>query len=96
MQLSQNAITPAVVGKLLGMSAEIVRRRMEDGTLPIGLVERRVKNNSYLIFPKMLYDVTGIRVQDYEPPAVIQTEIDYEKLARCIVSEMAGLRKEAT
>ncbi len=41
MQLSQNAITPAVVGKLLGMSAEIVRRRMEDGTLPIGLVERR-------------------------------------------------------
>ena len=88
-------ITPAVVGRYLGISAQTVRERMKDGTLPIGKVYQDGGKDRFLILPNLLYQETGIRLNGYEPPPVVS--IDYEFLARRIIKrglELLGAGKE--
>ncbi|GFI61961.1 hypothetical protein IMSAG049_01132 [Clostridiales bacterium] len=89
MELMKNAITPKMVGQYLGISEVRVRRCMENGTLPIGVVDKRGKVASYIIFPKALYEQTGFKVNGYEPPVCINGDIDYELLAKSIAAELA-------
>lgn len=71
-------ITPEEVGKKLGISPATVRKEMENGSLPIGTVAKDGERNKYIIYPKPLYEVTGIKMNGYEPPVPV---IDYQKLA---------------
>ena len=71
-------ITPEEVGKKLGISPATVRKEMENGSLPIGTVVNDGERKTYIIYPKPLYEVTGIKMNGYEPPAPV---IDYQKLA---------------
>lgn len=68
MQLPEFADTPVpmhVAEKVLGMCADQIRNRMEDGTLDIGLIfpspkkrGKRAYRNTY-ISPKKFWEVTG-------------------------------------
>ena len=73
-------ITPAIVGQYLGISAQAVREGMERGVLPIGAVISQGEKKKYIILPKPLYDVTGIKLNGYEPPPVV--DINYPLLAK--------------
>lgn len=72
-------ITPEIVGRELGVTAATVRRLMDDGKLNIGIVEGNEKRKSYIIFPKMLYEATGIKI-DYEPPV----KVDCQQIAAAV------------
>lgn len=81
-----NRITPDIVGKYIGISAQAVREGMERGTLPIGRVEKTKQGQKqYIILPKPLFEATGLRLNGYEPPPTVN--IDYEKLAEAVVNE---------
>lgn len=83
-------ITPDLVGRHLGISAATVRKGMEDGTLPIGIVESNGKKKNFIILPKALYEVTGIKLNGYEPPVTVSS-IDYAELARSITAEFISV-----
>ncbi|MBR2593328.1 MAG: hypothetical protein IKD83_01735 [Firmicutes bacterium] len=89
--MSNKKITPEDVGRELGLSAATVRRKMEDGSLPIGDVETDGERKSYIIYPKPLYDVTGIKLNGYEPPGEIK---DYKALAECIIVDLSRVATE--
>lgn len=76
-------ITPAMVGRELGVTAATVRQMMDDGELNIGRVAGSDRRKSYIIFPKALYEATGIKL-GYEPPV----EIEYDLLAEKIAARM--------
>ena len=77
-------ITPEIVGKEMGVSAATVREMMDEGKLDIDIVlEGGGRRKVYIIFPKALYDVTGIKI-DYEPPEAVES-IDYRKIAEELV-----------
>ena len=71
-------ITPEDVGRYLGIGAANVRRMMESGALPIGVVIADGERKSYVIYPKRLSEATGMLVEGFEPP---RPEVDYMKLA---------------
>lgn len=93
-----NTITPEMVAKLLGTSAITVKYCMENGTMPIGIVKRTKEKPQYIIFPKALYDVTGYKLNGYEPPPTAEVkEIDYDSLAKSILAQLVtSFKKEAT
>ena len=71
-------ITPDEVGRHLGLAGATIRRKMEDGSLPIGDVDQCGERKQYIIYPKPLYEVTGLALNGYEPP---KPEVNYSKLA---------------
>lgn len=73
---------PEEVAKKMGMNSQYIRIHMEDGSLPIGIVTRGGGNMraDYKIFPKMLYDVTGYRIDGFEPPIVVVRENESKML----------------
>lgn len=91
-RILENRITPEVVGRYLGMSAQAVRRHMEDGSLPIGIVNDNGNGKKeFLIFPKPLYEITGIKLNGYEPPTaniVNFPELNINVLAQEIVNAL--------
>ena len=92
-----NKITPEDVARLLGINAQAVRVRMRNGSLPIGTVTKSPGGTcGYHISPKMLYEVTGMKVLGYEPPPTIS--MDLKRLAEMIVEELTTkvLEKEET
>ncbi len=75
-----------MVAQQLGISPVTVNYCMAKGTMPIGIAEKRESTNRYIIFPKALYDVTGIKPNGYEPPPVGGVkELDYDKPAKSIL-----------
>lgn len=72
-------ITPKDVAEYLGINEQAVRVRMQNGTLPIGDVVKNGTNYTYLIYPKALYETTGMKANGYEPPTVV--DITVEKIA---------------
>ena len=73
-------ITPEQAGKALGMSAQAVRIQMQRGLIDIGqAVESDKGNYSYYISAKKLYELTGVKLNGYEPAPEIR--IDEDKLA---------------
>lgn len=76
-------ITTEMVGRELGITAATVRQMMLDGELNIGRIAGSEKKRSYVIFPKALYEATGIKL-GYEPPV----EIEYDLLAEKIAEKM--------
>lgn len=64
---------PEEVARETGLSAQYIRVNMESGAFPIGIVVRKdgKKRADYKIFPKMLYDVTGFKIDGYEPEPVV-------------------------
>ena len=73
-------ITPEQAGKALGMSAQAVRIQMQRGLIDIGqAIENEKGNYSYYISPKKLYEMTGVKLNGYEP--VPEIRIDEDKLA---------------
>lgn len=85
---ANNRITPDLVGRCLGISAATVRKGMEDGTLPIGLVENNGKKKNFIILPKALYEMTGIKLNGYEPPPTVM--VDYSRLATEVTKQLIG------
>lgn len=79
-------ITPAMVGRELGVTAATVRQLMDDGELNIGRVAGSDRRKSYIIFPKALYEATGIKL-GYEPPA----PVDYDRLAETLAEKLKEL-----
>lgn len=87
-------ITPTIVGQYLGISAQAVREGMEDGSLPIGFVEKTSNGRTrFIILPKMLYDITGVKLNGYEPEPTIN--IDYTKLANSLAKALVDRFMEA-
>ena len=84
-------ITPGDVGRELGISAATVRRKMEDGSLPIGDVDADGERKTYIIYPKQLYEVTGIALNGYEPPGEVK---DYRALAENLIVDWPRLAGE--
>lgn len=73
-------ITPGDVGKLLGISAQAVRVQMQKGILDVGIaVENENGRYSYIISPKKVYELTGAKIEGFEPPTEVR--IDEERLA---------------
>lgn len=72
-------ITPKDVAEYLGINEQAVRVRMRNGSLPIGNVVKNGKNFTYVIYPKALYEVTGMKASGYEPPTAV--DITVEKIA---------------
>ena len=64
---------PEEVSKMTGMAAQYIRVNMESGALPIGIVSRKEgrKRADYKIFPKMFFEVTGFKIDGYEPEPVV-------------------------
>ena len=86
-------ITPEIVGKELGVGATLVRNLMERGELKIGkVIKRSGTSTSYIIYPKALYEETGIKI-DYEPAGEIK-DFDYKKIAESIVDVVLERIKE--
>lgn len=76
----KNRITPGDVGKLLGISAQAVRVQMQKGILDVGVVVQNDNGRcSYIISPKKVYELTGAKIEGYEPPT--ELKIDEERLA---------------
>lgn len=84
-------ITPEMVGRELGVTAATVRQMMDDGELNIGRVAGSDRRKSYIIFPKALYEATGIKL-GYEPVA----EVNYTKLADAMFQTMIKAFKEVS
>lgn len=83
-----NAIRPADVAPLLGLTAQAVRVQMQNGKLPIGVITKgKHGGSSYVIFPDKLYNATGIKYGGYEPE--ISNGLNYKLLAVAIVDELA-------
>jgi hypothetical protein len=85
-------ITPEMVGRELGVTAATVRQMMDDGELKIGRIAGSDKRKSYVIFPKLLYEETGIKLGGYEPVA----EVNYTKLADAMFQTMIKAFKEVS
>lgn len=86
-------VTPADVGKILGISAQAVRVQMQRGTLPIGIAMENEKGRyTYIISPKKVYEYTGEKLGGYEPEGI---KIDEERLALNIAKALLPfLRRE--
>ena len=88
-----NAIRPADVAPLLGLTAQAVRVQMQNGKLPIGVITKgKHGGQSYVIFPDKLYNATGIKYGGYEPDW--SGGINYKVLAVAVVDELVKRVKE--
>lgn len=86
--MKHKALRPVDVAPLLGITPQAIRVQMRNGKLPIGVVNKGKKGNySYTIIPKMLYEVTGIKANGYEPDSF--ADLDYTKLANAIIESLA-------
>lgn len=85
-------ITPEMVGRELGVTAATVRQMMDDGELKIGRIAGSDKRKSYVIFPKLLYEETGIKLAGYEPAV----EVNYTKLADALFQTILKAFKEVS
>ena len=74
------------IAEFLGVNQQAVRVRMQNGTLPIGEVTGNGKVKSYLIYPKLAYEVLGYKAEGYEPPITISINVD--KLADLITKSV--------
>lgn len=88
-------ITPEIVAKELGIGATLVRSLMESGELKIGkVIKGSGVSNNYIIYPKALYEETGIKVDGFEPPPSINVKVNYEKLAEEVAKTLVcGMAK---
>ena len=95
MKVKENRITPEKVGAALGISAQAVRAAMDSGKLNIGIItETESGQKSYIITPKQVYEETGVKLNGYEPPPVVNAKIDYDVLAdRIIKRSIAAIRE---
>ena len=95
MKIKENRITPEKVGAALGISAQAVRAAMDSGKLNIGIVtETESGQKSYIITPKQVYEATGVKLNGYEPPPVVNTGIDYNELASRIIQQAVKAIRE--
>ena len=81
-------ITVSDVADYLGISAQLVRIAMQNGSLPIGKVVENGSNKTYVIFPKALYEVTGMKAPGYEPEPKINTAALAEEIINKLFETM--------
>lgn len=82
-------ITVEQVAKELGTSPPTLRKMMDSGKLPIGVVIDDGGQKRYIILPKPLYEETGIKAEGYEPPPNINIKIDYKNFAKEVAKEFS-------
>lgn len=82
-------ITVEMVARELGKTSETIRKLIDDGDLPIAIVKQNGKKKDYVILPNRLYEVTGIKLNGYEPLPTVAINIDCEKLAKSVAEEIA-------